>query len=136
MKKKQEVVEEVVETVVEEVAEEVVEAAVEETVEEVTEEVIEETTVEPIEEVVETPVEENQNGEEVTEEVELTGVVTAAKLNVRELPEKTANVVCVINKDDVVTLVTGSSQTHEDFYEVCTADGKLGFCMKQFIKLN
>ena len=117
--------------VVEEAAEEVVEEVDEDLpVEELVEEFVEEL---PIEE----PVEEIQNGEENVEELpEVKGTVTAAKLNVRELPNKAADVVCVLNKDDVVTLVMNSPQTYEDFYEVVTTDGKLGFCMKQFIKLD
>lgn len=116
---------ETVEDVTEEVVEETVEEVVEETVEtdEVTEENVEELpTEEPVEETEETP--------------EVTGVITAAKLNVRELPSKDSNVVCVLNKDDIVSLVMDTPQTYEDFYEVVTADGKIGFCMKQFIELK
>ena len=126
MKKKKEELEEVVETEVEET--ETPEVEVEAEVETETE--VEETETPEVE------VEENQNGVAEIEPEVLTGVVTAAKLNVRELPNKASDVVCVISKDDVITIVTDTSQTYEDFYEVCTADGKLGFCMKQFIKLN
>ena len=116
--------------------------AIEETIVENNEEVIVEgdNTEEVVENEVETTEETVETTEEVvetTEEVEFqTGIVTAAKLNVRELPNKTSDVVCVISKDDVVTIVTDTPQTYEDFYEVCTADGKYGFCMKQFINLN
>ena len=127
-KEKDEVVQ--LELELDDVVEEAVDEVVEEAVDEVVDEVVEEL---PVEE----PVEEIQNGEENVEELpEVKGTVTAAKLNVRELPNKAADVVCVLNKDDVVTLVMDSPQTHEDFYEVVTADGKLGFCMKQFIKLD
>ena len=133
MNKKQDAIEE---TIVENNEEVIVEG---DNTEEVVENEVETTeeTVETTEEVVENEVETTEEVVETTEEVEFqTGIVTAAKLNVRELPNKTSDVVCVISKDDVVTIVTDTPQTYEDFYEVCTADGKYGFCMKQFINLN
>lgn len=107
---------------------------------------VEETDVEPVTEIEPeatpeiteetTPEVEPEVIEEDEEETDTTGVVTATKLNVRELPNKDSNVVFVLNKDDVVMINTNSRQACEDFYEVYTADGKCGFCMKQFINLK
>lgn len=108
-----------------------------ETIVEIVDEV-EETDVEPVTEIEPevTPEVEPEVIEEDEEETDTTGVVTATKLNVRELPNKDSNVVFVLNKDDVVMINTNSRQACEDFYEVYTADGKCGFCMKQFINLK
>jgi uncharacterized protein YgiM (DUF1202 family) len=111
---------------------EVVETTLEEVTTELIEETVEETENEPeveVEEQPETEVEPEETESNEEESSELTGVVTAAKLNVRELPEKTASVVCVLNKDDELSI----AGEHGDFYEVVTADGKNGFCVKQFI---
>jgi len=126
MKKKKEVItEEVVEDVVEDVVEEVTEEVVEDVVEEVTEEVVEDV----VEEVV----------ENVTEEVvekPITGVVIAAKLNVRALPSKDSNVITVLNEGDVVIIDNSEEAAYEEFFKIITCDGLECYCMKKFIKLN
>lgn len=92
----------------------VVEAVVEETVEEVMEEEVEE-TVEP-----------------VTKPVPTTGVVDCAKLNIRKSPAKYAEVVCVVDKDTILSI--DNDKSTNDWYAVST--GKVsGFCMKQFVTI-
>lgn len=124
MKKKKEVLEEVVEEVVNEVVEEVLtEETVEETIEEVVNEVVE-AIVEEAEETVE---------EEKTGAVAPAVVVDCAQLNVRQEPNKTAKVVCVIAKGTEVQVDVENST--EDFYKISTSD-KEGYCVKQFISIK
>lgn len=90
--------------------------------------VSEDTNVEPE---VETNVEPET--EIIEGDVKLIGVVAGcARLNVRKEPNKEARVLCVINKDEEVVI----ENTYEDFYEVITAKGVKGYCMKQFININ
>ena len=92
----------------------VVEAIVEETAEAVVEEEVEE-TVEP-----------------VAKPVPTTGVVDCAKLNIRKTPAKYAEVLCVVDKDTVLSI--DNDKSTNDWYAVST--GKVsGFCMKQFVKI-
>lgn len=125
MKKKKETVEEIVNEVVEEVVEETVtdellDAIVEETIKEV----IEEETVEAEVEAVE---------EENTGAVAVAVVTDCAQLNVRQEPNKTAKVVCVIAKGTEVQVDVDKST--EDFYKV-SVSGKEGYCVKQFISIK
>ena len=80
-----------------------------------------------IEEVVE-PTEEETKEEGVVE-----GCV---KLNVREAANKTAGILCVINKGDVVAIDRANST--DDFYKVITNNEiKVeGYCVKDFIKIK
>ena len=99
-------------------------------------------------EVVDTPVVEIIPAEELTDDEEpaaenkdltsttLTGVVTATKLNVRELPNKDAKVVAVLNKGDIVVIDTDEEVSYEEFFKIVTADGLDCYCMKKFIELN
>lgn len=63
------------------------------------------------------------------------GVVTdCLYLNVRKLPDITADVAVVI---DALTLVcVDLDASTEDFYKVCTSDGVEGFCMRKYIALS
>ena len=68
------------------------------------------------------------------EETKEEGVVEGcAKLNVRKEANKTAEVVCVINKGDSVVIDRANST--EDFYKVCVLDFE-GYCVKDFIKIK
>ena len=99
----------------------------------VTEEVaVIEEVVEPTEEEVVEPTEE-----ETEEETKEEGVVEGcAKLNVREAANKTAGILCVINKGDVVAIDRANST--DDFYKVITNNEiKVeGYCVKDFIKIK
>lgn len=53
------------------------------------------------------------------------------RLNVRANPSMDAEVVCRINKDDVVLIDENLST--DDWYSICTENGMEGFCMKEFI---
>lgn len=90
---------------------------------------------------------ENQNGVVETEEVveqpvetpevpePIVGVVVdCRKLNVREEPHVSAEVLCTINAGTNVTV--DIFETTEEFYKVCTAAGIEGFCMKKYIKVE
>lgn len=84
---------------------------------------------------------EVENETEVESEVanelpEVKGVVTAAKLNVRELPNKDAKVVTILNKGDVVVIDNDAEEAHEEFFKIVTADGLDCYCMKKFIELK
>ena len=66
---------------------------------------------------------------------ELTGRVTATKLNVREEPvTDAANILGTLNKGAEVLI--DEVESTEDFYKVCTEKGLGGFCMKQFIQVD
>jgi uncharacterized protein YgiM (DUF1202 family) len=63
-----------------------------------------------------------------------TGVVVACqKLNVREHPDKNANVVSVLDEGSVVEVSIEESVS--GFYKVCTEIGIEGYCMKSYIEL-
>lgn len=77
--------------------------------------------------------------EEVVEEIKEAapivkeGVVNCDKLNVRMNPEKDANVLLIINKDDKVTIL---EESNEVFYKVKLANNTEGYCMKKFIDIK
>ena len=58
-------------------------------------------------------------------------VIDCAKLNVRELPNADAQVLCVIKVSSNV--LVDETESTEDFYKVCTEAGIEGYCMKKFI---
>lgn len=61
-------------------------------------------------------------------------VVDCTKLNVREHPNATADVKFVIAGGSEVQVCT--AHNYEDWYEVCTASGVEGYCMKQYISVK
>lgn len=66
---------------------------------------------------------------------EITGVVTGcAKLNVRQEPDPETPVVVVINAGTTVEIFP--MMETEDFYNVCTETGAMGYCMKKYIKVD
>lgn len=115
MKKKNEVTEELIETP--EVETEV-ELDVEPELDNITE------AEEETPEVEETP--------EAEEDTEKTGVVTCAKLNVREKPSKDSKVLIVINEKTEV--IIDLDESTEEFYKVYVL-GFAGYCVKQFIQI-
>lgn len=60
-------------------------------------------------------------------------VVNCEMLNVREKPNRTAKVLEVINKGSSVDVFT--TESTNDWYKVGTAEGFIGYCMKEYIKL-
>lgn len=98
--------------------------------EEDTEEVTSTEETEKSEESKETEVES-----EVEPEVHNTGVVTANKLNVRKEPSKESEVLCIIEKDEEVTL-SDEEASYEDFYKVITSTGVEGYCVKEYINIK
>jgi len=86
----------------------------------------------------ETVIEEPKAEEpEVTEEpkTELKGIGIVSgckKLNVRAEASIDADIVTVISAGTEVVI----ENTEDDFYKVCTGDGKIGYCMKKFIVIK
>ena len=110
-----------------------------ETVEEVNEEIteVQETVEEPKETIIEEAESEIGIGEteEVQENVEEPivkdkkfGTVLPNKLNVRENPEKSANILEVLNRNDKVEIL----EELELFYKIKIND-TIGYCVKEFI---
>ena len=113
----------------------------EEQTEEPTEEESEEETEEPTEEESEEETEE-ESEEETEEESEedysfknmVNGkIYDCQKLNLREEPSKDSNVVEVLDESSI--LIVDKENSTEDFYKV-EVNGKNGYCMKKFIKLD
>lgn len=73
---------------------------------------------------------------EVTEEKTMViGVVAnCAKLNIRKAPSATSQVLCVVNVNDKVYVDLDNSTNA--WYSVCTNDGIVGYCMKNYIAFN
>ena len=108
----QETVEEPKENIVEEPESEMGVGETAEEIEETTEEVKE------IEEVIEEPIVESKKF----------GTVLPNKLNVRENPEKSANILEVLNRNDKVEIL----EEFELFYKIKIND-TIGYCVKEFI---
>lgn len=103
------------------------EPVLEETIEEV-EETVEEPieTLEEVEEIVEEPVE---TIEEVPEQ-DVKATVTAGKLNVRKEPNSNAEIIMVVNKNDVFTVL----DEVDNYYFIKINDNISGYCVKDFMK--
>lgn len=95
-------------------------------------------TVECVAEVTEEIIEEVEKNEEVVEEAveeeTFVGVVTCAKLNVREKADIKSTSIYVVTKDDVLLIDTEKST--DEWYKVYTETGIDGFCMKKFVSVN
>jgi uncharacterized protein YgiM (DUF1202 family) len=91
---------------------------------------VEQIVVEPVEEtVVVEPV------VEATPDVPVTGVVAnCTKLNVREKPAATADVLCVLEAATKIEI--DAARSTGDWYHVTTATGVEGYCMKKFVEAN
>lgn len=96
---------------------------------------VEEVTVEPtveVEEPVDLPVEEVVEPEPAKP---VYGFVDKCeKLNVRKNPSKLSDVLCTVSAKSEVLINTDNSTN--DWYNVRTAAGVEGFCMKNFITLK
>lgn len=97
-----------------------------ETIENITNEIIDDVTDsnnEPVDEPVDEPI--------VKETAIKEGKVSCAKLNVRSDASKDADIVFVIVKDNVVSILDDSDEV---FYKISYDDNE-GYCMKEFIEL-
>ena len=95
----------------------------------------EQTSIEPDAVLTESEVENlNENDvAEVQNDFNLIGIVTNCKrLNVRDEAAKTANILCTIDENEEVTIVS----SNDEFYQVCTLDGVEGYCMVNFIEIK
>lgn len=64
----------------------------------------------------------------------LRGIVSdCARLNVRSLGVMTSGVVAILNRGDSVLI--DPEKSTDGWYSVKTKNGKIGFCMKKFIKV-
>lgn len=61
-------------------------------------------------------------------------VVECDRLNVRKAPNTSATVLCVINRDEKVTV--DEQKSKGQFYKVRLASGVEGYCMKNYISLQ
>ena len=95
-------------------------------VENLEEEPVLEETIEEVEEIVEEPVE---TIEEVPEQ-EVKATVIAGKLNVRKEPNSNAEIVMVVNKNDVFTVL----DEVDNYYFIKINDNISGYCVKDFMK--
>ena len=79
----------------------------------------------------------NITGDEINEKpIVLIGVVTGCKkLNVRQEPDKDSKVLCVIDRETEVQLPADYNENNY-FYKICTSEGVIGYCMKQYIMLT
>lgn len=96
-----------------------------------------EQTIEPIIEPILTEDEVNNLQEDdianVQNDFNLIGIVVNCKrLNIRDEAKKTANILCTIDENEEVTIISSD----DEFYQVCTLDGVEGYCMKQYIEIK
>lgn len=64
-----------------------------------------------------------------------TGVVAkCAKLNVRSKPSTTADVITVLNANDILKIDVDKST--DEWFKICTTNGINGYCMRQFVNAN
>ena len=61
-------------------------------------------------------------------------VFNCARLNVRVAPSQNARILCILKKDEVVTVDMEKSK--DLFYSIRMKDGRTGYCMKKFLQLR
>lgn len=88
---------------------------------------VDEIVNEPVDKPVDEPVDESDIEEIITKE----GKVSCGKLNVRSAANKDADIIFVIVKDNVVSILDDSDEV---FYRI-SYNGNEGYCMKEFIEL-
>ena len=94
---------------------------------------VEETVIEEpvVETVVETPVEKVEEPIPVP----VFGIVAnCSKLNIRKEAKKEADAVTVVNAGSKLTIDLDCK--NKKWYKVTTADGKNGYCMKEFVTIE
>ena len=70
---------------------------------------------------------------EIVETVE-GSVVDCVRLNVRSAPDKSAEVLCVVNSGTL--LMVDTILVTRDWYKVCTEAGIEGYCMKKYVDIG
>lgn len=104
------------------------ESVVDETISEPTDELADEPADKSsVDETINEPADESDIEEIVTKE----GKVSCGKLNVRSAANKDADIIFVIVKDNVVSILDDSDEV---FYRI-SYNGNEGYCMKEFIEL-
>jgi len=58
-------------------------------------------------------------------------VISSGKLNVRESPDKLSDVVCVVNRGDV--LIVADADANDSWVFVQTNSGFIGYAMREYI---
>lgn len=80
----------------------------------------------------------NLENNEIVKEPEVIikiGIVSnCKKLNVRKNPSKASEVLFVVSEGSEFAIYENESTT--EWYKVCTASGREGFCMKQYITIK
>lgn len=64
----------------------------------------------------------------------MVGIVDCHALNVRSMPDKNSEIVCVINNGSEV--VIDPKESTDMFYKVYTESGAEGFCVKDFVRIT
>ena len=73
--------------------------------------------------------------EVIKEDVLLTGVVTNCfRLNIRKEPDKTADIVTVV--DLLTHLKIDEKKSTDNWYYVLDSNGTSGYCMKQYVSIK
>lgn len=70
---------------------------------------------------------------EIVETVE-GSVVDCVRLNIRSAPDKSAEVLCVVNAGTL--LMVDTILVTRDWYKVCTESGIEGYCMKKYVDIG
>lgn len=112
------------------------EPSVDETINEPADEPVVEPVVEPaeetsVDETINEPTDEPVDESDIEEIITKEGKVSCSKLNVRSAANKDADIIFVIIKDNVVSILDDSDEV---FYRI-SYNGNEGYCMKEFIEL-
>lgn len=81
------------------------------------------------------PVSEIHEETPMPEEEPVLGIVHQCQtLNVREEPDKDADIVCSIQC--LTEVMVDENESTDEFYKICTASGIEGYCMKKYISVH
>ena len=70
-----------------------------------------------------------------TEKVKLAKIINCNQLNLRESESREAKILCILNKGDIVTIISASIQEHCDGWAyVSLKDGTCGYVVIDFIE--
>lgn len=82
----------------------------------------------------EEPMTEESDHTEIKDEIKM-GYVNCDRLYIRQGPGKDYDPITDIKKNDEIMIVSGFDNDSE-WYEICSASGKDGFVMKEFIDVE
>lgn len=88
---------------------------------------------EEVSETEEEPTEEPTEEDDAFENMVNGKIFDCQKLNLREEPSRDANVVEVLDESSI--LIVDKENSTEDFYKV-EVNGKIGYCVKKFVKID